>query len=344
MWMGRSSTLVLLLSGCGVAYPDIEMDRTPRVSVAEVRPLVGGTRRTVLSTAEPEDDAWMATLRPGRVRAVPVAVGDPVAAGDPLLELEADEARANLRLAEAGVAEARAVVDDAEQQKVRVEALGDGATAAQLQGVTTGVLRAEAALARALAQRDLARTELGHHTLRAPFDGVVSSVEVAVGDTVAAGTPGVRVVSPDRVEVEVGLLADEVMAARAGTVDFTLRWGVTEVVAGLGSVAAAADPRTRTWKTLLTADAANLPLGAPVEVVLSLTRGPDGLVVPPTALYDDQVWLVVDGVAQRRAVDVVGEGPEGLFVRGLAEGDAVVVFGATELSDGASVRVLEATP
>ncbi len=336
--------LVLLLSGCGVAYPDAQLDLVPRVAVVVVSEPPSSVERTVLSTAEADRDAWLSLMRPGRVAARSASVGTPVEAGAPLLELERREAGASLRLAGARLGETEAVAEEARATNTRVLALGDGASESQRMAARTGVLRAEANVAAARATRDLAVVELDHLTLTAPFAGVLSWLEPEVGESVGAGTPVARVVATERNRVVVGLLEDEVTRLKIAPIRFEVSAGGIGVEATLQSVAAAADPRTLDWRAELVTEGAPFAPGTPVSVRLQLPQAAEGLLVPPSAVHDGQVWVLRDDRAQRVPVETVGESAGGLHVLGIEPGERVVVHGAAELEEGAAVVVVEAAP
>lgn len=112
------------------------------------------------ASLEPARWADLAALRPGRVAELLVQAGDEVAAGAPLLRLEAADLAAALAQAEAGVAQANA---------------GIAAAAAQLSAAQAGVLAAQTAVNVAEAQLALAQSA----PLPAEIAALQSSVDVA---------------------------------------------------------------------------------------------------------------------------------------------------------------------
>src|SRR5690606_24800071 len=144
-----------------------------------------------------------------------VEPGEVVAAGSALLVLDGREARANLAAAQASLQEAEALLAEATRQEGRVRTLGDGAAEAQRDQAGLARERAEPAVAASAAQRELARLNLDHMALRAPFAGAGALLEPAVGESAAPGAgPIARVVDVSSGRVVVGLLEDEVGAAR----------------------------------------------------------------------------------------------------------------------------------
>lgn len=127
----------------------------------------------------------------GRVVEIFFDVDDVVKAGDLLLRLDGREQRAALNAAQAQVTEARALLNNAEQEFSRQKEL-------QAKGLTSRsaydraeaeVNAARARVSAARAQVAQAREQLGYTEIRAPYAGTVKSRLVEVGESVAPGTP-----------------------------------------------------------------------------------------------------------------------------------------------------------
>lgn len=321
------------------------MDTVPRVAVRTAEPAPVRRTRTVLGVTEARRDAFLTPLRGGRVARLPGAVGEAVSEGDALVVLEASEAEANLALARAGVAEAEAVLADARQQLHRVQALGDGASPAQVDQARLGVARAEAVLDRARAQARLASVNLAWMTVSAPFDGVLTSRSPELGEAVGTAAPVARVVDVSAARVEVGLVEDEVVGAAAPEARFTVSAQGTDREATVVHLAEAADPRSLSWPLTLEVADPPWPVGTPVSVALELPAPAADARVPAVAVDGGTVAVVgPEDVLARVPVSVVDETPEGLLVRGLEAGSAVVVHGAHGLVDGETVRPVAEDP
>jgi HlyD family secretion protein len=170
--------------------------------------------------------------RAGRVAAIPRREGAAVARGDELLRLDSTTARAQLDVAErelvaleAGLGAARATALLARQDFERSEALfRQGAVS---QGTLDQALSrrdaaaaefeaADAQVARARASVRLAREELEHLVVRAPFDGVVTQRYVEVGESVIPGQPVLEVMSPDSLYVSAPIDEIDISRIREG--------------------------------------------------------------------------------------------------------------------------------
>lgn len=342
----RAAWVIMVAAlGCGGDPQATPFDAIPRVVLAEVRAPVPGTRRLV-SVAEPLRDVSLVPLRGGRVVERPHEPGAEVSEGALLLRLDAREARARMLSAQAGLREAEAALADARRQLERVEALGDGASGAQVDVGRLAVERGEAAVDRARAQRDLARVDADEMRLRAPFAGVLTALEPEVGAVVGAGAPVGRLVDASSLRVRVSLLADEI--GQVGDASFIVIGSGGEAPARLRWVSPAADPRTGGWAVELGVDASPaIPAGSAVDVRVLLPPVASDAEVPREAVDEGGVWLVEgeDELRVRRAaVEVVSTSAVGLRVRGVEPGARVVLRAAEPLSDGARVVALEARP
>lgn len=135
-----------------------------RASTGTLRQTVGAT-----GTIAPAQRADLDFAVSGRVTAVPVTVGQQVAAGDTLATVDAASLPQQVAQANANVASAQARLD-----------ADSGAGAAQRDADSAALTAAQAQLA--VAQRNL-----GQATLTAPFAGTVAAVNVTAGQQVSAG-------------------------------------------------------------------------------------------------------------------------------------------------------------
>jgi RND family efflux transporter MFP subunit len=184
--------------------------------------------------------------------------------------------------------------------------------------------------------------------VRAPSDGLVYNLPRRIGESVEEGQLVASVADPDRLRVRVRVDQPDLPRVAVGqrlVVTFDglpeRKWGgrVTLVSPGLRSVEGRqvgevlgeiADPTSQ------------LPPNASVNVQIVVGEKKAALVVPRGALNHDGekrfVWLLQNGRARRRDV---GVGLIGLteveIVKGLSEGERVLMAGAVPLSEGLRV-------
>ncbi|MDM7992055.1 MAG: efflux RND transporter periplasmic adaptor subunit [Candidatus Fermentibacter sp.] len=273
----------------------------------------------------------------GLVSQAPEAEGIPVLRGQTVFRIVAGAQAADLQNALSRYRSAQAVYDfevansSGEITDERSEMLRS----------TTGLLQAEADLARA-------RTQYGNAALTAGFDGVVSGVMVREGVTVYPGTVLGSVVDMTALQAEIDLderdLALCTVGARAYVTVPSL--GDSTLVGSVGSVSPTIDPSTRSGGVIV--DLPPLPglrPGATARVEIVTSQVPDQVLVPAEAVLvrdgREMVFAVVDGRADWRYVTTAGSG-RGFtaVVEGVSEGEQVITGGHYSLAHDAPVAVV----
>lgn len=159
-------------------------------------------------------DPW---TRDGRVRADVVQVAPDVSglvtrveatndqtvkAGQPLFHVDRERYALALRQADANVAAQRAALSQARRELVRNRALGELVAAEATEQTASKVELADAALAQALAARDVADLNLERTVVYAPTDGFLSDLTLRAGDYVTAGKPVLALIDSRSFRVE----------------------------------------------------------------------------------------------------------------------------------------------
>jgi RND family efflux transporter MFP subunit len=202
---------------------------------------------------------------------------------------------------------------------------------------------ARTALTVAEANLDAARRRVD---LVSPIDGVVTDIVVTRGVMPESGDPLVRVSDLSRVQVVLQMSPEQ---AREIALRQPAAVPAHGLVGTVSRVALQADPMSRLLEIELTfpgtpAEPAAEPAvpGTLVTALVEVGRRADAVLVPRAAVRDSIDWVVdADGIAHRRAVTVGLEGDGRMeILEGLAEGERVVVAGASLLSDGARTRVV----
>jgi RND family efflux transporter MFP subunit len=291
----------------------------------------------------------------GTISRVLVEVGDRVAAGQVLLELDDETATAGLALARASLEAARSDLRMSELELERQTALvaGSAAPRAQLERAQATRDAAAARVASAEASQTIAARTVADHHVRAPFAGVITGRFKQAGESVTA-TPSTALVSiVDAANLEVRLDVPEAVVdglARGMAVTGTVSPSGRPFVAKVKAIGSAVDTRTRTVEVLLalapSRDAhPGVRSGALVNVQLSSAEALAGPFVPAKAVRSDAsgafVWIVQDGTLKRRDVAGAPHPPELYRVAsGLTGKERVVVSDAEALRDGAPVRAV----
>ena len=282
-----------------------------------------------------------------------VEVGDLVAAGQQLAQIDASSQELGLTSAQANLNAARAQYNNLLAIEQRQRTLLDQSNiASSVYESAEQALRAgEAALKQAQTQLDKANEQLSYTSLRSDTTGVVTAVDLELGETVAVGQPVVTVVQPELRKAVISLLESQSDAISLGD-RFSIVKQLDPSVSVQGTVAEIApeaDPVTRTVSVDLELDdpTGQFRLGSTVLATRSLDEQ-KFLVVPETAVLafesKQSVWTVdpANMTVSKRRVALEPYGPDAFVVsHGLNPGDIVVIAGGQSLVDGQEVRFHE---
>jgi len=294
-----------------------------------------------------------------------VDIGDKVAEGaalaeidQPELDQQLEQARAQLLQAQAGLVQASANRDYSKITLDRYQKLTPSGVASQQEldksqaqaqvdeanvKVAKAAIEAQQANVRRLSQMK----SWGHIT--APFAGTVNSRTIERGALVSPTTPLFKISATDPVRVFVQVPQDVATAVRS---DVSAKVSVREYAGRVfeGRVARSAgslDPVSRTMNTEVRVPnpKGELFAGMYATVALTLPSPHKVFEIPATAVMNDAKGLriaVVDAQSKLHLVTVVVERDTGATMEissGVAEGDRVVKLSGAELIEGRQVDV-----
>ena len=196
------------------------------------------------------------------------------------------------------------------------------------------------------AQLELQQVRLDRTVVRAPFTGVVGERLVSLGDYVNTSTRLVtlQTVDPQRAAFDVPeryapqlRVGQEVSFEVAAVADREF-FGVVDFVNPVVQQPA----RTIRVKAMVRNRDRSLKAGMFIEARLTTRVIPDAVVIPEDAILPlqgaDFVWVIVDGAATRRQVELGVRTPGMVQIRsGVEAGEQVVVGGLERLMEGAPV-------
>jgi membrane fusion protein (multidrug efflux system) len=326
-----------------------------RVQVATAKTGKLAARESVSGIVFADQNATIRAEVPGRVVARIAERGQPVTAGDTLVQL--DDARLTLALqrAAATLKSSAADLNHANRELRRGVKLkaSDTISEKRQDDLRNAVERSQAQVAIAQAARDTADRDLNDATIRAPFDGIVDDWMVDVGDFVAAGAPIAQFVDLKSVRLRAGVTASHASRLAVGQETEAIFSALPESrrVAILKSIGRVANPNTGTYEVELEIDNHNGDLreGMVAKVALSAHVNEEQVLIPRTALLKTQLGTAVfsitdDSNGHPRAVlkmISVGSsvGNEISVIDGLEAGESVVIDGHFALADGEMVIV-----
>lgn len=251
--VGLLATLAAAAGGCsrGEHAASAAAGKTVRGTVAQVRLTSVPRVLTATGALEAETTVTVSTRMMGWVKKLHAVEGRRVRKGDPLVTIDDTDLRAKQAQAEAGIAEAGAVLANAETMLVRFENLyaEKSVSKQQLDDVRTGRDRAAAGLEMAKAGLREVQVHLSYLDIVAPAEGVVARTMVEPGDMANPGMPLVILEDAARMKVVAQVGEKDVASVQAGdsvTVDVTSLPGAVFATV-VDRVIPAANPGSRTY-------------------------------------------------------------------------------------------------
>lgn len=355
----------LLLASLAIAASGCSKPPAQAVPVTPVLVMTVGagnttTQRTLSGTVTPRYAANLGFQAAGRIQKRLIEVGSRVSQGQPLMMLSAADYNQAMLAAQDQVIAARAEMEQNAADAKRFKTLsGRGLISqAEMDLQQARADTAQARLAQANRQLELARNRMAYTTLRAPFDGIVTSVNAEVGQVVSEGMPVVSVARDDVLEVSVEVPED--MQLNHAATDITFDGQLTgkstaPLKLRLREVAPASTMPLRTFRAMFTIlnetridSELRIGLSAEVSLPHTLSNG-GGIHVPASALIsngqDVSVWLInaEQNTLRRQVVTVTAATNEGVLVSGLEAGQRIVIAGTEKLSNAKPVRPIERT-
>lgn len=343
--------LVLAAAGCSARAEKASLPpagaaaRAVRTVKPSTRVETGLARAT--GTLRAREDAVLSAKATGQIKRIRVSVGDRVAAGAVLAEMDPTNARIALENARALERLSKARLAEAERGLARSKLLMEGGGLAQsrFEEAETGAEMAAAQLDQARAAVRAAEQQVADAAIVAPFAGVVTGKFRNAGDTVSLMpvSPIVALTDVDHLEVKLSVPeALEPAISPGQPIEGTTTPGGRRFQAKVRVKNSIVDPGTRTVEVLADVVAAQgLRPGTLVTVDFGRFGEGGGLFVPATAVRTDGkaswVFVVTSGKAERRDVTAEPVHPGTVLVReGLAP-DADVVLDPGKLSAGDAV-------
>lgn len=199
-------------------------DRSPEVELAQV--VLGNLVSTVNATGvvQPATEVQISSSVAGSVERLPVTEGDTVNRGDLLIQLEQQEYRAALQRAQAALDAAQSALSQSRAQYERARQLFEQELIAEqeFEAARAQYLADRARVREARANVQQARRQLEETTITSPISGVVTQLNVEVGEQVVPGqlnVPGtvlLTVANLSQMQVEAEVSESEVAKISVG--------------------------------------------------------------------------------------------------------------------------------
>jgi membrane fusion protein (multidrug efflux system) len=338
--------LVVLAVGGALAYRNfvgpvqeqVAQER-PASAVNTVLPVTDTVRDQVAAVGNLKavNAVELTTETSGRVMEINLKSGRQVKQGDVLLRLDDRQARADLGVIEAQLADAR-------RQYERARSLRDKNSISQslVDELRTAVEVSEA-------QHAAARVRLENHLIEAPFAGVTGLSDISIGAYLTAGTRVTTLDATSRMELNfsvperfLGQISpgQKVQGKSSAYPDLMFNGELVELGSRIDELS-----RSLPVRALIDNTEGRLRPEQFMSVSLTL-RERQALVIPEQAVMvrgaEQYVFVAEDGIARRVPVTVGSRMPGRVEIaKGLTAEDQVVVTGQDRLSSGERIRVTD---
>ncbi|MEW5838867.1 MAG: efflux RND transporter periplasmic adaptor subunit [Pseudomonadota bacterium] len=288
----------------------------------------------------------------GKVVERNVELGQKVEAGQPLARLDAADLNLGVAATKAELAGAEADRLNAEQELKRIQGLFAQKFVGQSQ-LDAAIATRDAANAKVKALRAQSAqsgNQAGYSSLLASKPGVITAVNVELGQVVAAGSPVLRIAYAGEREVHLRVgeasaraFAQSMQQQQAVKIGL---WSRPDLALD-GQVREIAPTTDAARSLLVKISVPDLPdalaLGASAEARLPLPLQAGEVWLPSTALFQQgaqpALWLLGAGDAVHlKGVSVLRYERDGVVVQGLTAGDKVIAVGVHALHEGQVIK------
>jgi len=304
---------------------------TPRVQVALLQEVSRDATITVRGRTQALHAVDVKAEVEGAVQALHFERGDHVKKGQVLCEIKTNDRAAKLDQARAMVAQT------SKQHDVDLDLEKNGFRS-KIQ-VATSQAQLEAARA---SQRSM-EIQLANTRMTAPFDGIADDRYVDVGDYMRVGDKCALVIAPEPF-LAIGTVSEQQVGQIHAGDPATATLVTGETVQGhVRFVAAKADDTTRTFRVEVELpnpdaklrDGVSADIHIPVRQVMAAKISPGILVLADNGIVG--VRTVVAGVVRFVPVQIISDGPDGMWISGLPNGTTVITVGQEFVNDGEHV-------
>ena len=332
--------IAALASGCGVGEARVasenEIEAATPIPVETALP----SRADILATYDAtttiasDADAPVVAKVAGEVVNLLVEEGDRVSQGQVMAELDGERLRLEMLSAKANLDQVRS-----EYERYTDLAARGLVSEAMFESMKYDLEALEATY-------KLARLNYDYSKIRAPIDGVVSSREIKLGQTINVSDVMFRITDTSELLAYVQIPQAELGKFSAGQIATLTVDAMPDATfaATIARISPTIDMRNGTFRATAFIDnsSGELAPGMFARFSIAYDRHADALVIPRAALVeeDDQisVYVVADGSVSRRTIEVgIESGNLVEVVGGLAGDEEIVVTGQSSLRDGSKV-------
>ncbi len=352
---GRLTPQANMMAMMGGGTPYVVTDKAVEENVAPRKDFIGHVEAIKSVDLRPQIT--------GYVEKVLFKEGSFVQEGDVLFIIEQQRYMANLSLAEADLAKAKANLVKVEKDYKRQISLNKQkyASEAAVDTARNNLASAQAAVKQAQANLDLAKINVGYTTIKAPISGYIGKALVTEGNYVTASSQTLaRIVQTNPIRIVYSVNDKDFVDVRQHAGDGQANAFMDSEIILPNGEKISLKPQSRFADNEVNTDTATIAVydeydnskrlltpGNYVQVLLSTSDPIDAVIIPQTAIAQDAQgnYVVVvgeDNIAEQRRV-VLGDvaGDKQIVKQGLKAGENVVVQGINKVQNGQQVK---ATP
>lgn len=333
LWLGSAlifpaSTKQELASTDSQAQEDLLQVRVREVRLQPYQNKISVTGRSV-----PSRSVEIRAETAGRIVEILAENGDRVKSGDVL-------ARIDIRDRAERLAEAKERVN---QRQIEYKA----AKALENKGFNSTIRLAQTRADLEAAKTILKEIEIdkGNTEIKAPYDGVIAAQQIELGDFVREGDSAYRLVDLNPLEV-VGFVSEYQRPGLQEGSEASIKFvSLPETTGVLSFIAPAADTDTRTFAVEVEIDNPDQIYVAGLTAQIDLPGQPiqAAKISPSILTLNDNGAVgvrIVDasGKAQFKAIEILADTPDFMWVAGLNEGDQIITVGQDFVKNGQAVK------
>ncbi len=271
----------------------------------------------------------------GKLIKVYVSEGSKVKKGDKLAEIDSTQSVNALKSAEATLAQAQDGYD-------RLKMVYDSGSISEVKWIEM-----ETKLEQAKSMAKSARKNLEDCTLRAPFNGVITSRTMEVGSHVLPSNAFIKIINTDSMLVVVDVPENDISAINEGQRARiqVLALNNCQISGEIVSKNVDANAVSHTYQVKIAVPNIDgkLMAGMVCKANVVTSKGGTNIIIPYQAvqLMPDgrYVWCIVDGKSVRKKVETKGFANNGVIItQGLEVGDSVIVEGRQKVYEGGCVK------
>lgn len=336
--------LAMIFTGCG--KENVEVEKIPYVKTQKINFENVNAENIYSGVVRGRYQTNLAFQVGGKILSRNVEVGNFVRRGDLLFKLDAKDILQQANQADSQLNAAAAQLKLAETNLKRYRQLfsENAISAAMLDQYQTNYDAAFANYQNAVALSKQSHNALDYTNLFSTADGVISAINVEVGQVVSAGQIILTLVQNDELEVEINIPENKLSEVKIGTPCEISFWANTEKVSGVvREISPIADSTSKTYRVKISLQnlREDINLGMTASAIFP-AKNSNGVILPLSAIYqtgeNSQVWIVTaENKAALKNVTVQDFSNNEVLVSGLNAGEIVITAGVHKLREGQEV-------